>query len=284
MVETAEKVNGFSIYHHAHGLTTTGFRIRLKIAAMIVQIYEIQTPRQAQSMVDLDVDHVGSVLISKENWMDPSIKEVVQTVQAAGRKSCLIPLFNDIDLISQALTYYRPDIVHFCETLPPIDEEAALTTILDRQKIIGKRFNTIEIMRAIPIGQKGHGDIVPSLQLAKVFEPVSNWFLTDTLLAPNNGAVAAEQPVCGYVGITGITCDWQVARQLVARSAIPVILAGGIGPENVVEAIMQTQPAGVDSCTQTNAFDNNGKAIRFKKDLSKVRTMVQRAKRNGFER
>ena len=37
-----------------------------------------------------------------------------------------------------------------------------------------------------------------------------------------------EQPVKGFVGITGKTCDWDIAADLVKKSRIPVILAGGI--------------------------------------------------------
>lgn len=247
---------------------------------MIVQIYEIQSPDQAQLMIDLEVDHVGSVLISKDKWQDPLIKKVIQMVQASGRKSSLIPLFGDIDLITQALNFYRPDIVHFCESLPPLSDKDGLTKILNRQETIGQRFKDIEIMRSIPIGQTGFGDLVPSLQLAKQFEPFSHWFLTDTLLPPTKGPIADEQPVCGYVGITGATCDWQVARELVIQSKIPVIVAGGLGPEDVADAIAQTHPTGVDSCTQTNAVDPNGHPIRFKKDPEKVKAMVYQAK--GF--
>ena len=62
-----------------------------------------------------------------------------------------------------------------------------------------------------------------------------------------------DQPVEGFVGITGKTCDWIAARRLVESSRIPVILAGGLSPENVYEGILAIRPAGVDSCTLTNA-------------------------------
>jgi phosphoribosylanthranilate isomerase len=76
------------------------------------------------------------------------------------------------------------------------------------------------------------------------------------------------------VGITGQTCDWQTAAALVANSKIPVILAGGISPDNVAEGILQVRPEGVDSCTQTNSLDANGVPIRFKKDIKKVEKLI----------
>jgi phosphoribosylanthranilate isomerase len=91
----------------------------------------------------------------------------------------------------------------------------------------------------------------------------------------------ADQPVQGFVGITGETCDWSVARALVRQSRIPVILAGGIGPSNVADGIRAVDPAGVDSCTLTNALDANEAPIRFKKDPVKVRAMVTAARNGG---
>lgn len=49
------------------------------------------------------------------------------------------------------------------------------------------------------------------------------------------------------VGGTGKTCDWGLAADFVARAPIPVILAGGLGPDNVEEAIRQVKPFGVDA-------------------------------------
>ena len=51
-------------------------------------------------------------------------------------------------------------------------------------------------------------------------------------------------------------------------------MAGGISPENVAEGIRRVKPAGVDSCTRTNALDKNGVPIRFKKDLQRVKRLV----------
>lgn len=59
--------------------------------------------------------------------------------------------------------------------------------------------------------------------------------------------------MAGSVGITVEVCDWPPAAALVEASRLPVILAGGISPENVFDGIRRVSPAGIDSCTQTNA-------------------------------
>jgi phosphoribosylanthranilate isomerase len=52
-----------------------------------------------------------------------------------------------------------------------------------------------------------------------------------------------------------------------------VILAGGLGPENVAEAIARVRPAGVDSETRTSRDDD-----RRRKDLAKVEAFIERAR------
>jgi phosphoribosylanthranilate isomerase len=47
-------------------------------------------------------------------------------------------------------------------------------------------------------------------------------------------------------GGSGRTADWAVARELVCGSAAPVMLAGGLNPLNVAEALLLTHPVGVD--------------------------------------
>ena len=51
------------------------------------------------------------------------------------------------------------------------------------------------------------------------------------------------------LGGTGRTHDSAVSAQIVSRLDVPVFLAGGLGPENVAEAIRTVRPAGVDLCS-----------------------------------
>lgn len=250
----------------------------VRVQKPIVQIYEIQTPQEAEGTIADGVDHIGSVVLSSEDWKDPTLRETVRLVQSSGKVSSLIPLFSDLDAIRRVLDYYQPDIIHFCESLPlqaaPAD---ACNTLLINQNAIRLAYPGLEIMRSVPIAKPGFAQAVPTLGLAAAFEPLSNYFLTDTLLLPT-AAASVKQPVNGFVGITGETCDWQLARALVLQARIPVILAGGLSPENVKAAIALVEPAGVDSCTATNQVDEQGRSIRFRKDRVRVRHFVQAAR------
>ncbi len=250
------------------------------MSKIIVQIYEVQTPSEAENLMALGVDHIGSVIVSKESWKVPSIRDTVQLVQGMDGRSSLIPLFDDLESICFMLDYYKPDIIHFCEaiTLENGSGDSCKKLVL-LQKNIKKRFPEIKMMRSIPIPQPEVPNQGDALVLARMFEAVSDYFLTDTLIVKSFGSIVDIQPVKGFVGITGRTCNWDVAAQLIQSSHIPVILAGGITPDNVFDGIMQVMPAGVDSCTGTNALDPDGRSIRFKKDLEKVKHMVDETRR-----
>lgn len=239
---------------------------------MIVQIYEIQTPEEAASCIEVGVDHLGSVLLPKAGWKNRALKETLRMTESTPAKNSLIPLFRETDVLFRILDYYRPDVIHFCESLT---DNSGCKTELDRyveaQSRIGEKFPEVEIMRSIPIPTENSVPGFPTLEVARKLEPVSDFFLTDTWVR--------NEPVQGFIGITGRRCDWRIARDLVLQSKIPVILAGGLSPENVHEALVKVGPAGADSCTQTNKRDKEGNAVRFKKDFERVKKFVREVRR-----
>ena len=247
---------------------------------IIIQIYEVQTASEAEKLIELGVDHIGSVIVSAKEWRLPVIRETINFIGSTGSKSSLIMLFSELDNIFRALDYYRPDILHFCEDISSLHSiYGSCEDLILLQQSIKEKFPEIKLMRSIPITESGIKDQVTSIEFARMFEPVSDYFLTDTLLVQSSGSGSENQPVEGFVGITGRTCDWDVAEKLVKSSFIPVILAGGLAPDNVFDGIMRVCPAGVDSCTGTNSLDSKGRPIRFQKDLEKVKRFVEEARR-----
>src|SRR4029079_9507656 len=51
------------------------------------------------------------------------------------------------------------------------------------------------------------------------------------------------------LGGTGRTHDWSISRTIRESVSVPVLLAGGLRPENVAEAVSTVMPFGVDVCS-----------------------------------
>ncbi len=239
---------------------------------MIVQIYEIQTPNEAETCMAAGVDHIGSVIPDRDHWQNPVLREAVALSAGTSAKSSLIPIFNDEEILWLALEYYQPDYVHFCDTLTdPSGSPLDLEPFIKAQARLKEKFPELGIIRSIPIPRPGLVPDFPVLKIAHAFEDTSDLFLTDTWLP--------AAPVKGYIGITGETCNWDMAVALIRQSKRPVILAGGLSPENVYDALMQVKGAGADSCTQTNETDPNGHPIRFQKDFQKVMDFTREVRR-----
>ena len=87
------------------------------------------------------------------------------------------------------------------------------------------------------------------------------------------GAELGEYPVQAFLldsrddalyGGTGQTFDWSLAESV--KGIRPIVLAGGLRPENVAEAIRTVQPYGVDVCSGVESAPGKkdaGKLIAF---------------------
>lgn len=73
-------------------------------------------------------------------------------------------------------------------------------------------------------------------------------------------------------GGTGRTHDWGRTREVVDSLDVPVVLAGGLTPDNVAEAVATVDPYGVDVASGVESAGGE-------KDQDAVRAFVERAKR-----
>lgn len=248
---------------------------------ILVQIYEVQEPREAGPLIELGVDHIGGVIHSRENVQMPLLRESVRLINESPSVSSIIPLLTDTDEILGAIAYYEPALVHFCDDIPLSTGATgdACERIIRLHERIRREFPGVRIIRSLPIPESGppgpDGAAQAVLQMASLLEASCDFFMTDTLLEWSPGQPAGPQPVEGFVGITGRPCDWEIASALCRQARIPVILAGGISPDNVREAILAVRPSGVDSCTLTNLTHRQGHPVRFRKDPVKVRRLLE---------
>lgn len=84
-----------------------------------------------------------------------------------------------------------------------------------------------------------------SLAYGEAYRGIADGFVLDSM-----------NKATGQVGGTGLTHDWALSRAIVERYPdIPVILAGGLTPENVDAAVAQVRPYGVDVNSGTKDAD-----------------------------
>ena len=153
----------------------------------------------------------------------------------------------DLEQVARVVEETQPDIVQVQAEVD--DFPVGMTQTL---KI---RFPQTSIIRAIPVIDE------MSIETAASYKGVADFLLLDTYDSGTR-----------QFGALGRIHDWSLSRRIVDEVGIPVILAGGLGPENVAMAIAAVRPAGVDSKTKTDRPEGSGK------DLEKVQAFVAAAK------
>ena len=71
------------------------------------------------------------------------------------------------------------------------------------------------------------------------------------------------------MGGTGTTFDWSLAKRAATMASKPVILAGGLTPHNIEDALQQASPWGVDASSGLEAVPGH-------KDMAKVTEFVRK--------
>jgi phosphoribosylanthranilate isomerase len=215
---------------------------------MIVQIYETQHASEARALEAVGVDHIG-VLVGQGLYareLQPTqARKIFQGVSRARRVA--LSLSDDLEEVIEVVAQTVPDILHLGTVPEALGPEAVVT--------LKTRFPDLQLMRTIPVID------AQSLLLAQQYDGLVEYLLLDTY-----------QPGDTQVGATGAPHDWDLSRRIVRSVHTPVILAGGLGPQNVAEAIHTVRPAGVDSKTHT---DQDGGPY---KDIEHVRAFVRIAK------
>lgn len=220
---------------------------------MIVQIYAFTRVADALEAVRLGVNHIGFVAGRYgEVHGELSFEEARALVEALPPQAVSVALTMavEVDEIVRMVKAVRPHVVHISTDPLAVDETA--------MRILRRRLpESVRIMKAIPV--EGEDSIL----LAQRFAPLCDFLLLDTKVASLPG-----------VGATGQVHDWSISRRIVETVATPVILAGGLSPENVAQAIAQVRPYGVDSNTHTN---RPGSPVE--KDLERIAAFVQAVRR-----
>ena len=219
---------------------------------MRIQIYTMQSVDEAQAVVSLGVDHIGVTPSNSGLPGEVDFETARAIVDAVGRSAVRVALSveSNAEVIEAMVQAVRPDILHLCgpeKTLLP-----------DAVRALRERLPDVLIMQAVSVAGPD------ALDVALAYQDVADHLILDTQALDIAG-----------IGASGETHDWSISREIVEQVQIPVILAGGLSPENVAQAISEVQPWGVDSLTHTNRSLPNG---GFRKDLDRIRRLVMAAR------
>jgi phosphoribosylanthranilate isomerase len=222
--------------------------------SMLTQIYEISSPEEAEAISAIGIDHIG-VLVGDGGFPRE------QTLAAAARiAAAIVPpakfsalfLTADTSLIAAWARELRPSILH-------LGASPALLTPVNVAMLKEKLPDSV-VMRSVPVSDEG------SLAIAQSYDGLADYLLLDSYRSLDR-----------QIGALGVTHDWRVSRRIVDFVGIPVFLAGGLGPDNVADAIRAVRPAGVDSKTKTDKDGSHAK------DLGRVRRFHEAARAAGSQ-
>ena len=221
---------------------------------MITQIYGITCAEDAALVNALGPDHVGVVLdegiATWDTVGEPLLREILAELR-------------DVTVVALSLATERARILRTVETVRPawLHLARAADGGISPEHVARLRTEIapVRLIVTIPVRDES------ALDQAAQFAPCADALLLDT-----------AHPVTGSVGATGHTHDWSVSRRVTEHVPLPVILAGGLGPDNVTEAIRAARPAGVDSETRTSRDDD-----RRRKHPERVRRFIERARAAG---
>jgi phosphoribosylanthranilate isomerase len=202
------------------------------MSAGLVHVAGIRDAAEAAMLVECGVTHLGFPLVLDHHAEDLSVEAAAKIVRKFGTRAT----FFLITYLNQSA-----DIVRLCNELGVAMVQLHGDIALEEMKRLRATQPDFCIVKSLVVTGDNTGALLDDVDR---FSPFVVAFITDTF-----------DPLTGARGATGKTHDWAVSRKLVETSKLPVILAGGLGPKNVGEAIRAVRPAGVDVHTGIESPD-----------------------------
>jgi len=172
-------------------------------------------------------------------------------------------------------------IADIAASIPPFVTSVLLTSKRDAASILKqhRRCGTNAIQICDEIGTRGLDELrrsLPGVGIIHVIHVRGEESVEEAVsVAPHVDAVLLDSgnPFLRVkeLGGTGRIHDWSVSRQIRESVGVPVILAGGLDPGNVAEAIRVVRPYAVDVCSgvRTDSRLDESKLQEFFKQVSR---------------
>lgn len=184
-----------------------------------------------------DADALGFIVESPRSHRDLTLEKAAELVRLAGpfQTTVAVTASNDLDALRRVAREVRPHALQV--PFRALPDAAALR-------------REFPVMRLLVACRPEDAHLVTGLADALVLD-----------------AAASHD---GYGG-RGVLTDWPRARGVRDASATPVVLAGGLTPENVADAVRAVRPYGVDV--------SSGVETEKTKDAAKIRAFIENARR-----
>ncbi|MFC7928625.1 MULTISPECIES: phosphoribosylanthranilate isomerase [Streptomyces] len=215
----------------------------------LVQVAGVIDAAEADMIIGEGADWLGFALrlpSGKDDIAEQDAANIIKGLQSP-HAGVLISYLTDAAEVSQ-----------FCTELGVIAVQLHGDVETEQLRLLKELRPDLFVLKSLVVKEDNAEEL---LRLVDETHPFVDMYITDTF-----------DPKTGAKGATGLTHDWNVSAELVRRSPKPLMMAGGLNPENVYDAIVAVKPAAVDAHTGLEGPDG-------RKDRAKVATFVAEARR-----
>lgn len=207
----------------------------------VIKVCGIQTVAEALGVIEAGANTIGMLLGVPDYVGDRITHEIAKQIVASvpeGVRTVMVTHLLDVNEIVEIAEYTVVSAIQVHNDLDIVG-----------MKQLQQNLHNIELIKAIHVMDN------TAIKQAKMYGPYSDMILLDT-------------KVKNRIGGTGQTHDWNISKEIVNELNIPVILAGGLNPENVESAINKVNPYGIDANSGLEHEDGS-------KDFKKIRLFAK---------
>ncbi len=173
------------------------------------------------------------------------------TLNEASRLIAQVPVF--VTSVLVIMPQNADEAIEMIHTARPAAVQIHNSLPINELKEI--RQTGVKLIKTIPVPK--HADARMLLDVIKDLSGIVDAVLLDTASG-------------GKTGGTGVVHDWELSSDIVRKASMPVILAGGLTPTNVRDAVKCVRPYAVDTAS--------GVETRGKKDGKKLNDFIKNAR------
>jgi phosphoribosylanthranilate isomerase len=199
----------------------------------IIQIAGVLDKQDAETILNSGIKIIGFPLVLGFHKEDMNKNEVQEIIEYFG---------DEIEPVLITYLTKASDIINLARYINTETVQLHNYIGIDQLKMLSEESN-LEIIKSIVVKDDDISQYVKEIELQEKYVDI---FITDTL-DHNTGAI----------GATGKTHNWEISKAINQATEKKLILAGGLNPANVENAILKVKPFGVDS--HTGVEDKTGR-------------------------